>query len=109
MTQVQIATITKKELLEQMKRNAPIQIVNVLSPEFYALGFIKGSQRIPVDELERRANELDRNKEVITYCAHSECQASRKGAEKLAELGFHARAYEGGIKEWKAAGLPTEP
>ncbi|MCR4336243.1 MAG: rhodanese-like domain-containing protein [Candidatus Omnitrophica bacterium] len=104
----QVKTISKDELIEKIEGNELIQLVNVLKPEYYNFGFIKGSMKIPVDELDQRLGELDKNREVITYCAHYECSASRRAAEKLSAAGFNARAYEGGIKEWKEAGLPIE-
>ena len=100
--------ISKDQLLAKIKNNDGVQIVNVLSPEFYGKGFIKGSKKIPVDQLDRRMNELDKSKEVVTYCASTECNASRKAAEKLAAKGFKVKAYEGGIKEWSEAGLPMD-
>ena len=107
-TQLHVDTITKEELAAKIKNNKQIQIVNVLSPEHYNLGSIKGSRKIPLTELDKRFNELDKKKEIITYCASYDCPASGQAAEKLASLGFNVRAYEGGIKEWKQAGLPTE-
>ena len=99
------ATISKEELQQQLGK---VQIVNVLDPKWYELGSIKGSLKIPVAQLEQRANELDKTKDVVTYCASYDCDASSKGAAILAAKGFKVRAYEGGIKEWKAAGLPVE-
>lgn len=103
-----IQTISKEELHQKIQRQEPLQIINVLKPEHYNLGMIPGSMKIPVADLNERYLELDRTKEVVTYCAGPECPASREGAEKLAEMGFNVRAYEGGIKEWKEAGYPTE-
>ncbi len=100
--------ITKEELNKKIQGNEPIQIVNVLDPKDYSLGFIKGSKRIPLDQLDARLGELDKSKEVVTYCAGSACNASKHAAELLVGKGFHVSAYEGGIKEWKEAGLPTE-
>lgn len=107
-TRHDVKTISKEELLEKLENNEPVQVVNVLDPEYYNLGFIQGSQKIPLDELDKRLKELNKNQEVVTYCAHSECPSSRKAAEKLAAKGFNVRAYEGGIKEWSAAGFPME-
>jgi len=107
MTVAQVETITKEELLKKMKEGR-VQVVNVLDPEWYKLGIIKGSKRIPLDELDQRLSELDRAREVVTYCANTQCTASSEAAKKLAQKGFKVRAYEGGIKEWKETGLPTE-
>jgi len=103
-----IKTISKEELSQKIQRKEPVQIVNVLAPEYYNLGIIKGSLKIPLEQLEKRANELDKSKEVVTYCANTQCTASRMAAEQLEAKGFNVRAYEGGAKEWKEAGLPLE-
>ncbi len=107
-TNPMVATISKEELFEKIQNKEPVQVVNVLSPEHYSLGFIQGSKKIPVAELDKRLNELDKDQEVVTYCASYDCPASGEAAEKLAAKGFKVKAYEGGIKEWREAKLPTE-
>ncbi len=103
-----VETISKDQLLAKINANNNIQIVNVLNPQYYGKGFIKGSKKIPLEQLNSRLNELDKTKEVVTYCAGYECSASMKAAEKLMAQGFMVKAYEGGIKEWTDAGLPTD-
>jgi rhodanese-related sulfurtransferase len=105
---INVPTINKDQLLAKIKNNDGVQIVNVLSPKDYGKGFIKGSEKIPLDQLDSRLVELDKTKEVVTYCASSECNASMKAAEKLMAKGFKVKAYEGGIKEWSEAGLPID-
>ena len=102
----QAQTITKDELKQHL---SSVQVVNVLDPKHYGEGMIQGSKKIPLAELERRLGELDKTRPVVTYCYSPECDASSKAAVLLAGKGFTVRAYEGGITEWKAAGLPTEP
>ena len=108
MTNTAIRTITKEELVQKMKNSQSVQVINVLDPKHYNLGSIKGSKKIPADQLNGRLGELDKSKEIVTFCASYECPASRKAAENLATQGFNVCAYEGGIKEWKEAGFPTE-
>jgi len=103
-----VETISKDQLLAKIKNNDDVQIVNVLSPEHYGKGFIKGSKKIPLEQMNSRMSELDKTKEVVTYCASCDCSASMKAAEKLAAKGFKVKAYEGGIKEWSEAGLPMD-
>jgi len=103
-----VKVITKDELKRMIDRHQAFQILNVLGPEHYDLGVIKGSLKIPLAELEARAGELDKAQDVVTYCADTSCDASKKAAKLLAEKGFTVSAYEGGAKEWKAAGLPLE-
>jgi rhodanese-related sulfurtransferase len=104
----ELQTITKEQLLQKINAKEPVQVVNVLEPAGYHMGFIAGSKKIPYTQLEQRLGELDKNKEVVTYCANTTCSASRNAAELLSGKGYRVRAYEGGINEWKAAGLPVE-
>ncbi len=105
---MEVKLIMKEELNKMIEANEPIQVVNVLDPAYYNLGFIKGSKLIPLDKMDERISELDKSKAVVTYCASSDCNASKNAAKKLMSKGFDVSAYEGGIKEWKEAGLPTE-
>lgn len=103
-----VHTISKEEIARKLNTQSSVQIVNVLAPQYYSLGFIANSKRIPLDQLDKRWGELDKDKEVITYCAGGGCTASLEAAEKLASKGFKVSVYEGGIKDWKENGLPTE-
>ena len=105
---LKVNVMTKDALNDKMKKGEPLQLLNVLDPQYYSLGVIKGSMKSPLAELEKRSIELEKSKEVVTYCAETSCSASRKAAEMLAEKGFKVSAYEGGIKEWTAAKLPVE-
>jgi rhodanese-related sulfurtransferase len=104
----EVETISKDELYELLRRHEHVQLINVLSPELYSLGSIKTSLRIPVFELENRLMEIDKSKEIITYCANYDCEKSKLAAAILNSHGFCARAYEGGIEEWKRAGLAVD-
>ena len=104
-----ISTISKDELSAKLARGERVQLVNALEPEHYNLGSIQGSKKIPLSQLDKRLKELDKKTEVVVYCASYDCPVSHQAAEKLAEEGFNVKAYEGGIKEWKEDGLPTEP
>lgn len=101
-------TITREELTSKI--GSPwLQLVNVLAPESYAKIHISGSVSMPRQELENgRWKELDSSKQVVVYCSSYQCDASKAAAQFLEEKGFDVSAYEGGIKEWAEAGLPTE-
>lgn len=101
-------TISKEELKQAMDAGT-VEVLNVLSKDYYDKLHITGSKNIPLDTLKENAwEQLDKSKQYITYCAHTECDASRKAAEFLQEKGYTVKAYEGGIKEWAQAGLPVE-
>lgn len=101
-------SITKDEL--SAKLGSPwLVVVNVLAPPAYDKIRIRGSISIPRKELEEgRWKELDFTKEIVVHCSSYECEASREAAKFLEAKGFEVSAYEGGIKEWAEAGLPTE-
>ena len=101
-------SISKDELSSEL--GSPwLVVVNVLAPPAYEKIHIKGSISIPRSELEQgRWKELDFTKEIVVHCSSYQCDASRVAAEFLEGKGFQVRAYEGGMKEWAEAGLPTE-
>ena len=102
------SAIRKEELADALAANR-VQVVNVLeTPKVGRLRMIAHSRHIPLTELPTRLGELDRGRDVVVYCKNRECPSSLKAARLLAEQGFHVRAYEGGIEEWVAAGLPTD-
>lgn len=105
---VEVKVMTKDALSDKITKGESFRLINVLDPRYYSLGVIKGSTLIPLAELEQRCSELDKSKEIVTYCADASCSASRKAAAMLAEKGFDVSVYEGGIKEWTAAKLPIE-
>ena len=101
-------TISKDELAAKLGSPGTV-VVNVLAPESYDKIHIRGSISIPRSELEAgRWNELDKGKEIVTHCSSYQCNGSREAAQLLEKHGFNVRAYEGGMKEWAEAGLPTE-
>ncbi len=101
-------TITKEELASKV--GSPwVTIVNVLEPESYKKIHIQGSINVPRKELESGGwSKLDFTKEMVVHCSNYECDASREAARLLESKGMDVCAYEGGIKEWAEAGLPTE-
>lgn len=80
-------------------------LIDVREPIEHAEEHIPGSTLIPLGELDRRSNEIDRNQALVITC-----RSGKRGAEalkKLQALGFtDARNLEGGVLAWKAAGLP---
>jgi rhodanese-related sulfurtransferase len=100
-------TISRDELSDRLARRDGLQLVSVVEPEEYDLGLIPGSLKIPLSQLDQRMSELDRARAVVTYCGGADCLASQRGAEKLHAAGFDVRVYEGGLRDWRAGGLPV--
>lgn len=51
---------------------------------------------------------LDRSLTYVTYCDGIGCNASTKGALKIAKLGFKVKELIGGLEWWKLDGYATE-
>jgi rhodanese-related sulfurtransferase len=104
-----IRTITAEELKGKMGKNNGLTVINALDKETYDDCRITGSINIPLNVLKDRVKDWDRNKEIVTYCAQETCPVSREAFEILASMGFtNIYAYEGGMREWKQKGFPSQ-
>lgn len=106
MQNVQI--ISLDELRSELASGAVTQFWNVLTNDYFKGELIPGSRRVPLDQVGREVTRAQIAKDVaiVVYCAGPRCPQSGMAAEKLAVLGFsNVRSYEGGIEEWKGAGL----
>ena len=110
-TDTNIQTISTQELHQKLENKQNFEFWNVLTDEYFKGENISGSRRVPLDKVgnETREKKIGKDAEIVVYCAGPKCPQSRFAAEKLGKLGYeNARAYEGGIQEWKEAGLPIE-
>lgn len=62
--------ITREELKRKLDAGAEVVLLDVRNLADYAASQVKiiNAVRIPLDELEKRAGELDPDKEVAAYC-----------------------------------------
>lgn len=101
--------ITKETLHEWMNDGESLLIVDVLSADRYNQNHVKGAINAPLANLDRYAEKLNPNDRIVLYCGSFQCRASTKGVKLLMDKGFrNVFDYEGGIKDWKDAGLPVE-
>ena len=81
-------------------------ILDVRTEEEWNEYHIPGSTLIPLDQLETRLSEVPQGKEVVVVCRSG--NRSQPGRDVLKNAGFtQVTSMSGGLKEWKAAGLPT--
>jgi rhodanese-related sulfurtransferase len=81
-------------------------LVNVVDEEYYNLGHIAGSLKIPWDVLAGRLGELDSGRHIVVYCRKG--VRSESAYTTLVDNAFPlAWVMEGGIERWIAAGYPT--
>ena len=80
-------------------------VVDARSAAAFALGHIPGAVSLPHRTLTADvAATLDRAAVYVTYCDGVGCNASTKGALKLAAMGFQVKEFMGGLDWWKRDG-----
>ncbi len=95
------------ELLERV-REGLVTVVDVRPPEEYAEGHLPGAVNIPLADLEKHLDELVPKREIVAYCRGPHCVLAFDAVVRLREKGINARRLDGGLPEWKLAGLPVE-
>jgi rhodanese-related sulfurtransferase len=82
-------------------------VLDVRQPDEWNEAHIPGATLIPLDQLETRLSEVPTDQKVLVYCRSG--NRSKEGRDILLDAGFEqVTSMSGGIKEWSAAGYPTQ-
>ncbi|MBI5740084.1 MAG: hypothetical protein HZA16_05110 [Nitrospirae bacterium] len=101
--------IDKEDLLKRMEEKSDFVLVDTIGKYDGNRSKIKGATTIPYPEVIDRRKELTPYGEIIIYCKHKDCVASKKVALALKLLNVqNVKVYEGGIDEWTGNNLPVE-
>jgi rhodanese-related sulfurtransferase/DNA-binding transcriptional ArsR family regulator len=95
------------ELLKRA-RSENVVILDTRPAGEYVAGHIAGAISVPVDDLQRRLQQLPRRKEYVAYCRGPYCVYADRAVEILRSSGRRARRLLAGFPEWRAAGFPVE-
>ncbi len=88
---------------KEMIDRGDVLILDVRTQEEYDAGHIKNSTLIPVQVLDKRLNELPRDKKILVYCKAG--GRSAQASEILVNNGFkEIYNMKGGITDWTNAG-----
>ena len=102
-----MSLITRTELKEKLDRRDDFKLVMVLGEWAYRAKHIPGS--LSVDTPDAAVELLDVGDEIVVYCSHETCTASRYALMALEKAGYaNVRRYAGGIADWEEAGYPLE-
>jgi rhodanese-related sulfurtransferase/DNA-binding transcriptional ArsR family regulator len=99
--------LSPDELLSR-SRQGLVTVLDVRPPEEYRAGHLAGAVNIPLADLKRRVGELTSDQEVIAYCRGPYCVLAYDAVAVLRAKGIAARRLDGGLPEWRIAGLPVE-
>lgn len=101
--------IDKEELLQRINGKSNFVLVDTIGKYDGNRFKIKGAKTVPYPEVIDRRKELTPYGEIIVYCKHKDCAASKKVALGLKLLNIpNVKVYEGGIDEWTEYNLPVE-
>ncbi|OXM83447.1 rhodanese-like domain-containing protein [Paenibacillus rigui] len=87
-----------EEVLERMKRNEAIVVLDVREPEEWESGHIPGAKHIPLGHIARALNEMDPKQETIVVCRSG--NRSGQACSFLASMGYHVVNMPGGMSQW---------
>ena len=97
------------DLNEMLRAGENVVVIDARSEKAFTQEHIPHAINFPHRKMTRESTKhLDRSPLYITYCDGIGCNASTKGALKLAELGLKVKELIGGIEWWKREGYATE-
>lgn len=84
-------------------------VIDTRSPALYAAGHVPGAVSLPHRRITAETvAELPTDVLLVTYCNGPHCNASTRGARRLASLGRQVKEMPGGMDGWVREGLPVE-
>jgi rhodanese-related sulfurtransferase len=94
-----------RDVHELMHSGRSPVLLDVRSNREWATGHLKGAVHMPLHELQRRIDELEKYKgrEIVCYCQTGSRSVS--AAVRLKRQGFTASNMRGGLGEWNFQGL----
>ncbi len=100
-------SVTPKVAYEMIQNDNNLTLLDVRTPEEYKKdGRIIGAKLIPLSQLPKNLNMLDKSKKVLVYC-HSG-NRSTSASRILSNSGYTVINMSGGMMEWRSQKLPVE-
>ncbi|MFN8373680.1 MAG: rhodanese-like domain-containing protein [Anaerolineae bacterium] len=90
----------------RIESEEPLFILDVRQPDEFRTGHIAGAKLIPLNELNRRLNELPKDTEILCVCRSGSRSGSAAG--QLTSAGYKALNLRGGMIGWQYAGFPVK-
>ena len=99
--------VTIDELRDRL-RAGKVVLLDVRPDVEYQAGHLPQAVSIPLDELERRLNELPYRRTLVVYCRGPYCVLADEALALLSKRGRKVARLEEGVAEWQQAGLALE-
>jgi rhodanese-related sulfurtransferase len=101
----EVREVSRAEARQLVEAGA--QLIDVRGDHEWETGHIAGASHIPLDELSRRAGEIDGDRPVVLYCRGG--NRSSMATAALQAGGYDAAKLSEGITGWEEEGLPIAP
>ncbi|XEC95113.1 rhodanese-like domain-containing protein [Paenibacillus tarimensis] len=99
----QVSAKEAKEMIDEGK----VQVIDVRTPEEFEAGHIQGAKLIPLQQLEDRLDELDKEQSYLLVCRTG--NRSAQAQEVLANHGFnHTYNMLQGMAQWPYETIKSE-
>lgn len=95
------------QALEELLADGLVTLLDVRPSDEFADGHVPGALNIPLAEMKARLDEIPPGKDVIAYCRGPWCVLAFEAIALLREQGREAKRLDGGLPEWRRAGLPV--
>lgn len=85
-------------------------VIDTREESHYQAGHVPGAINIPHRRLSEAAlatHGVPADDVLVTYCAGPHCNASTRGALRLAEMGRSVKEMPGGLLGWRTEGFPV--
>ena len=98
-------SIPPQDAFALLKEQPNVYLLDVRTPQEYRQAHLADAHLIPIDQVERRLDELPKDRPILVYCAVG--SRSAQVFSYLARRGY-AEVYnlDGGIYAWAQSGLP---
>jgi rhodanese-related sulfurtransferase len=102
------ADVTVAEAKAMIDSDLHLVVLDVRTMAEYGLAHLRSAKLIPVGELVKKQNELNKSEKILVYCRLG--VRSRRASKILADSNFHhVHNMLGGITAWIEAGFPVYP
>lgn len=102
------ADLPPEALAERLASEQPPLLIDVRSPEEFALAHLPGARNIPLERLEAHLETLPKGKEIVAVCLRG--RRSAHAVAQLLQAGFQrVKRLHGGLEAWRARVDPDFP
>jgi rhodanese-related sulfurtransferase/DNA-binding transcriptional ArsR family regulator len=99
--------VLDRQALRERIASGDCLVLDVRPVEEYAAAHVAGALSVPLEELERRLEELPRDRQIVAYCRGPYCVLAADAVDTLRRHGLDAVRATEAVQDWRALGVPV--